>query len=91
MQAQQPLAGLPLLPAQDISVTISVAAASDQPADVVIDAKGGVGAGLKALGGAVKANVNGVPVDADFGLPGGEADINIATPAIKKAFKFPLQ
>ena len=50
--------------------------------------QGGVGAGLKILSGAAKAKVNGVPVAADFGLPGGEADINIASPALK-GIKFP--
>lgn len=83
------LSGLPLLPAQDVSVSVSVSPAAG-PADIVIDAKGGIGAGLNILSGSVKTKVNGAPLDAAIGLSQGEAAVNIKS-AVIPALKLPLK
>ena len=57
---------------------------------ICVSHTGGIGAGLKALSGAAKANVNGVPVDAGVAVTKGRAAIKIKAPVIK-AFQFPLQ
>ena len=56
----------------------------------MIDANGGIGAGLKILAGSVKANVNGSPVDVAIGLSKGEAAVNVKSGVIQ-GVKLPLK